>query len=125
MSEYKFFTEEEFNRLTPQCSLSDMDSEFMKRLDVARYLAGFPFVLNCAYRNKSWEKAHNRSGDSFHCKGQAVDIRCGDGKKRALIVYSCWLAGLKGIGIYPTFIHVDMRKEPCLFLGENAKSVDF
>lgn len=113
----RYFTEDEFNALTPSCSLKDMDADFMSRLDLARHISGVPFVLNCAYRSVSWDKEKNRSGNSFHCKGLAVDIRCGDSKTRALIIYSLWLCGIKGIGIYPTFIHADMRKEPICFLG--------
>lgn len=116
-TKYQFFTEEEFNSLTPSCSLSDMDSEFMRRLDIARKIAGVPFVLNCAYRSEAWDKEKGRSGNSFHCKGQAVDIRCGDSKIRALIIYSLWLCGIKGVGIYPTFIHADFRMDPICFLG--------
>lgn len=116
-TKYQFFSEDEFNALTPSCSLSDMDSEFMRCLDLARKLAGVPFVLNCAYRSTSWDKEKGRSGNSFHCQGKAVDIRCGDSKTRALIIYSLWLCGIKGIGIYPNFIHADFRKEPICFLG--------
>lgn len=123
MADYKYFTEEEFNTLVPSCSLSDMDKEFMSRLDCARHLAGFPFVLNCAYRSKEWDTApeRGRSGNSYHCKGQAVDIRCGDSKKRALIILACFRCGLFGIGVYPNFIHVDMRKEPLMFIGQKDK----
>lgn len=116
-TKYQFFTEEEFNKLTPSCSLSDMDEEFMQHLDLARKISGVPFVLNCAFRSVAWDKEKGRSGNSFHCKGQAVDIRCGDSKNRALIIYSLWLCGIKGIGIYPTFIHADFRNNPICFLG--------
>lgn len=113
----RYFSEKEFNALTPSCSLSDMDSSFLHALDAARHISGVPFVLNCAYRSESWDKEKGRSGSSFHCKGQAVDIRCGDSKARALIVFSLWLCGIRGIGIYSTFIHADFRKEPICFLG--------
>lgn len=118
MAKYKYFTEEEFNALTPSCSLSDMDPTFMTALDGARYLCGFPFVLNCAFRSVEWDKAHGRPGTSFHTKGMAVDIRCGDSKKRASIIFSLLLCGIKGIGVYDTFIHADFRNDPILFLGK-------
>lgn len=120
---YRYFTEEEFKKLTPSCSLSDMDVDFMRRLDYARHIAGFPFVLNCAYRSPAWEKMKgrvNKDGEatSFHTKGLAVDIRCTDGKQRARLIWSLWYAGIPGIGVYKSFIHADGRKEPCVFYGE-------
>lgn len=104
-----YFTEKELNNLTPSCSLMDMDEQFMKRLDFARTIAGIPFVLNCAYRSKEWDITKGRDGNSYHCKGRAVDIRCNDSQNRAKIIYSCLNAGFKSIGLYPTFIHVDDR----------------
>lgn len=117
-TKYQYFTEEEFNKLTPSCSLSDMDEEFMKRLDKARAICGFPFVVTSAFRSHSWNVEHGRDYHSFHEDGRAVDIHCMDGKRRAWIAASCWLVGLRGIGIYSSFIHIDMRDEPCLFLGK-------
>lgn len=104
-----YFTEKELARLTPSCSLKDMDEQFMRRLDFARTIAGIPFVLNCAYRSKKWDISKGRSGNSFHCIGRAVDIRCNDSMNRAKIVYSLLNAGFKSIGLYPSFIHVDDR----------------
>lgn len=116
-TKYKFFTEEEFNALTPSCSLSDMDETFMKRLDFVRGLTGRPLFLNCAFRSSDWDKSKGRTGNSFHCKGLAVDVHCVDSKYRASLVASAFIAGIHGIGIYPDFVHLDGRKEPCLFWG--------
>ena len=110
-----YFSEKELNNLTPSCSLNDMDERFMKRLDFARTIAGFPFVLNCAFRSKEWDASRGRKYDnngigcSYHSLGRAVDIRCNDSTNRASIIYSLLNAGFKSIGLYPTFIHVDDR----------------
>lgn len=103
----KHFSEGEFNKLTPGCSLSDMDQEFMSRLDSARDLACIPFVLSSAYRSKSWELSHGRSGNSAHTTGHAVDIVCKDSSTRERIVSALLRVGFNRIGISPTFIHVD------------------
>ena len=104
-----FFSEKELNNLTPSCSLKDMNTKFMDRLDLARRLAGIPFVLNCAYRSTSWDKAHGRSGLSYHCLGRAADIRCNDSSYRFKIIYALLNAGFTSIGVYKRFIHVDDR----------------
>lgn len=106
---YNFFTEEEFNKLTPSCSLSDMDEGFMRRLDSARQVSGLPFCLSCAFRPVEWELKKGRSGKSWHTKGKAVDIKCSDSEKRFKIVDALMLSGIRGIIVYPTFIHADLR----------------
>lgn len=109
----KHFSEGELNKLTPGCSLSDMDEEFMIHLDSARDLAGIPFVLTSAYRSKSWELSHGRSGTSAHTSGHAVDISCKDSFSRERIVSALMRVGFNRIGISSTFIHVDDSLLPC------------
>lgn len=116
MRKYQFFEEGEFAKCVPSCSLSQMDSAFMIRLDTARCLAGIPFVLNSAYRSPEWDKSRGRSGKSFHCVGRAVDISCKDSVSRLQIVRALIKAGFIGIGIADTFIHVDDRTFPNLWL---------
>lgn len=107
--------------MTPSCSLDDMSPEFMHKLDMARSLAGIPFVLNCAYRSPEWEKTHGRTGLSYHCAGRAVDVRCNDSENRFKIIVACLKVGLK-IGIYQNFLHVDNRIEDIIFIGD--KNID-
>ena len=66
--ESKHFTETEFERCFPVCSLADMDQVFIDKLDSARKLADVPFILNCAYRSSSWDKSRGRSGSGYHTK---------------------------------------------------------
>lgn len=113
---YTYFSESEFNKLTPSCSLSDMDLDFMVRLDSARYRAGVPFPINSAYRSVAWDKSKGRSGNSWHTKGKAVDIRCTDSNIRFRIVEALIASGFRGIIVYPRFIHVDMRDTRKVFL---------
>ena len=112
--ESKHFTETEFERCFPVCSLADMDQVFIDKLDFARKLADVPFILNCAYRSSSWDKSRGRSGSGYHTKGRAVDIRCVDSSDRYKIVSACIHCGLS-VGIYRTFLHIDDREEPILF----------
>lgn len=102
-----YFKEEEFKRASPACSLSDMDSAFMARLDIAREIAGIPFHVNSAYRSKEYEKKKGRSGSSMHTKGRAIDIRCITNADRFTMVDALVSAGFRRIGIASRFIHVD------------------
>lgn len=113
-----YFSEAEFERCVPKCKKSDMDSSFMARLNKARRMAGIPFVLNSAYRTVEHEKLMNRSGNSMHTKGRAVDIRCLDGNSRFVMVNALLRCGFNGIGISNTFIHVDDRQIKTFWLYE-------
>ena len=103
----KYFSESEFRRCTPSCSLQDMDARLIGKLDLAREKAGIPFVLNSAYRSVAWEKGRGRTGTSSHCKGMAVDIRCNSYSNRWKVVRGLMEAGFTRIGIGKTYVHAD------------------
>ena len=107
----KYFTEKEFNNCTPPCSLSDMDVEFMNILDAIREEAGIPLVINCAYRNSDYDTLKGRSGNSAHCYGLGVDIRCNDSTNRFKILKAAIKLGINRIGIGKTFVHIDISKD--------------
>lgn len=107
MTKAKYFSESEFKKCTPKCSLQDMDQSFMSKLDTARSIAGIPFVLNSAYRSKEWEIKQGRAGTSSHCEGKAVDIRCGSDYNRFIVIDALRKAGFTRIGVAKTYIHVD------------------
>lgn len=103
----RHFSEGEFKRCTPSCSLQDMNQETMNRLDRARDFAGIPFKLNCAYRSVAWEKSKGRSGKSAHTRGRAVDIAVNNSTTRLKVVMGLIAAGYNRIGIGKTYIHAD------------------
>lgn len=107
MSNYKFFKPEEFKKCIPACSIDQMDEDFMQKLDDARTLCSYAFVLNSAYRSPEYERAHGRTGTSSHTKGLAVDISCLTSRCRAQMLLALFSVGFRRIGIYPTFLHVD------------------
>ena len=106
----RYFSESEFNKCDPPCSLQDMTQELMLKLDKARATAGIPFVLNCGYRSKEYDKAKGRTGNSAHTRGNAVDIRCNTSANRYKIVSALLKAGFCRIGIGKTFVHADVDK---------------
>lgn len=118
MLQCDYFAESEFRRCIPSCDKSQMDSSFLTRLNKARRIAGLPFILNSAYRSPDYDMQKGRTGNSYHCKGRAVDIKCLDSSSRAVIVSALLSAGFRGIGIANTFIHVDDRQVKCMWLYE-------
>lgn len=107
MKKAKYFSNTEFLRCLPSCTIEDMEQPLLNMLDKARELAGIPFVLNSAYRSRSYELAHGRSGNSAHTRGLAVDVRCNTSANRYKIVTAAISAGFKRIGIGKTFVHLD------------------
>lgn len=107
----KYFKPEEFEKATPSCLITDMDNQFLMRLDALRAQCGFPFVINSAYRSVSYELSKHRDGLSFHTHGRAVDIRCTDAKKRAKIILYAPAFGLRGIGVSNRYVHLDDRED--------------
>lgn len=112
MIKSRWFSESEFNKCTPRCSLQDMDQELMYMLDAARDYAQIPIVLNCAYRSVAWDKSKGRLGTSAHTLGKAVDIRCNSSTNRYKLIVALIEAGFNRVGIAKTFIHVDMSGPP-------------
>lgn len=118
MLQVDYFSESEFQKCIPSCKKSDMNVDFMKRLNRARRIAKIPFVLNSAYRTVDHEKLMNRTGNSMHTKGRAVDIKCLDSSSRAVIVKALLDVGFRGIGIANRYIHVDDREIRLIWLYE-------
>ena len=103
----KYFKDKEFVRASPSCHLVDMDEGFIYKLDQARELCEFPFIVNSAFRDVDYEKSKNRKGTSSHCKGLAVDLRCNSSYVRYFILDSLLRVGFRRIGVYNSYIHVD------------------
>lgn len=112
----KYFKDKEFRNCIPSCSLSDMDNGLIHYLDALREHLGKPIFINSAYRTVEYEKLHSRPGTSSHCKGLAVDIKCTNSFYRHQLISSI-LAVIPSarIGIYPTFVHLDIdTQKPCV-----------
>lgn len=103
----KYFKPSEFEACTPSCSIEQMDTAFLNRLDSVREAAGIPLKLSSAYRSKEYEKKKKRSGNSAHTRGLAVDIVCNASATRFKIVNAALKCGFKRIGIGKTYIHLD------------------
>lgn len=93
----------------------DIDSKLVSIFALLRKWAGNkPIKINSAYRNyvpKGGVK------DSAHMRGNAFDLGMSADqieKLRVTLPYwfpECWSLGLRGLGIYNTFIHIDTEAD--------------
>ena len=67
--------------------------------------------INSAYRTPAYNKKVGGATYSQHLYGTAADIRINGVKPKDLAAYiETLMPNYGGIGIYPTFVHVDIRK---------------
>ena len=98
------------------CGKVAMDTEFMNKLNAARFMAGFPFVLSSGYRCEKHNKEVGSSSNN-HTSGKAVDILCRDADFRYELLKCLVGVRMRGIGIGPSFIHCDVnRKTPVIWV---------
>ena len=71
MNRLKWFKIEEFASPDDLTSGTMMEEEFLERLDLARDIAGFPFIVNSGFRSI----AHNKK--SRRCKELKSSVRMG------------------------------------------------
>jgi zinc D-Ala-D-Ala carboxypeptidase len=86
---------------------TNMDVNFLAKLDEAREYAGIPFIINSAYRSPTHPESI-KNPTSSHIKGLAVDISVTDSRTRHLVLSALIELGFTRIGIANTFIHVDL-----------------
>lgn len=78
-----------------------------------RALAGGPLIINSAYRTIKYNKKVGGSPNSQHLLGKALDIQ--PPKNMSVSLFHAILRqrykelGIRGLGKYPTFVHIDIR----------------
>ena len=87
-----------------------MDTDFLRRLDTARGIAGIPFKINSGYRTAAHNTLVGGRVGSSHKKGLAVDIGYKGSRERYIILKALMEVGITRYGIAKTFIHCDVDK---------------
>lgn len=80
-------------------------------LEAIRVHFGRPVTITSGYRTVSYNAGlKNSSKKSQHCNGLAADIKVEGHTPKEVYDYVCGLLGDHGgVGIYNTFVHVDVR----------------
>jgi len=98
----------------PCCGKDDIDPDFVDRLQAARTIAGFPFIITSGVRCKKHQEGLEKQGlsveKSAHALGLAADIKTTSSWDRYAVLDALKRAGFKRFGIGRNFIHVDMDK---------------
>lgn len=91
------------------CSATPIDEKLVEYLQQIRTHFGKPVYLT-AYRCKTHNaRTPNAATNSRHIYGQAADFHI-DGVEPAEIAKYAESIGVKGIGLYDTFVHIDTRE---------------
>jgi zinc D-Ala-D-Ala carboxypeptidase len=85
-----------------------LDAELVAMLDMARKIAGVPFVITSGLRSCAANTAALGVENSAHLSGKAVDIAILDGNARFHIVKGLIGAGFVRIGVYTAHAHADV-----------------
>lgn len=101
----KYFRLEEFI-CRCGCGENNMDENFLRLIDLAREIAGVPFIINSGFRCQKHNKEVGSSSQN-HPSGRAVDIKATDGYTRGKILKGLYKAGFKRVGIRGDFLHAD------------------
>ncbi len=77
---------------------------------------GRPIIITSGYRPAAYNKSVNGATSSLHIEGRAADIRIDGISPRVLAAY-CKSIGVKGIGTYADFVHIDTRENAYYWNG--------
>jgi len=92
------------------CNEVKVDEKLIDYLQKFRNHFGKPLTINSAYRCQTHNKKIGGSTNSNHTKGKAADIVVKDIKPLEVAIYAESI-GIKGIGLYDSFVHIDTRKD--------------
>jgi len=98
----------------PLCQGDGMEFWFLSALQDLRLQVGFPLKINSGYRCSIYNEHVGGVKNSYHVKGVAVDIctRAFSPKEKHRLLRKAFQR-FTGIGMYTTFIHLDLRPLAC------------
>lgn len=96
-----------------------ISTKLVEVLEQIRQHFGQPVTVTSGYRTVSYNaKVSGSSSKSQHCNGLAADIKVNGYSPATVAAYAeTLLPGTGGIGIYNTFVHIDVRKSKSRWNG--------
>lgn len=104
------------------CSKTPIDIELIGYVQVIRNYFNKPTVINSGYRCQKHNKNVGGVTGSKHCAGAAADIVVKGVKPKEVAKFAETI-GIKGIGLYDTFVHIDSRTSKSYWKGHEQKPV--
>ena len=107
------------------CTHGQIDDKLAEILQNIRDHFGKPVHISSAYRCSTWNKQVGGVSNSYHCYGQAADIKVEDTAPAEVAKYAESI-GVLGIGLYETdadghFVHVDTRTKKSFWYGQKQE----
>ena len=102
------------------CGANEMKPKFLEALERVRVAFNHPMTVSSCFRCSQHNYEVGGVKNSSHMAGEAIDILIENGRPRHRLIKIAMLDpdfGHGGIGVYPTFVHLDIRKRghPTLF----------
>jgi uncharacterized protein YcbK (DUF882 family) len=88
-----------------------LDGELVERMQALRERLGTPIIITSGYRTPAHNMKVGGSPKSQHLLGKAADIVV-KGYTPEQVAKAAKDVGFRGIGIYNTFTHLDVREKP-------------
>lgn len=114
------FSVREFECKCGKCKNTLIDSQLVKYLQLIRNHFGKAVTITSGYRCADHNKAVGGASKSKHTLGQAADIKVQGVEPKEVAKYAESI-GVKGIGLYDTFTHIDSRASKAFWYGNNEE----
>lgn len=92
------------------CNTTHIEPLLVNYLQMIRKHFGAPVVINSGYRCNKHNKAVGGASGSKHKFGAAADIKV-KGVSPLKVAQYAETIGIRGIGLYDTFVHIDTRQK--------------
>ena len=101
------------------CPHYAVEQKLLDALQRLRDMIGAPIHVNSGYRCPAWNKRVGGAKNSTHMRGIAADIRCGELTPAELAKFAEEVPAFAngGIGIYKSWVHVDVRGKRARWRG--------
>lgn len=103
------FDRSEFECKCGDCGLDTVDAQLLSALQELRDLCGKPITINSAFRCINHNNAIGGNKNSYHLQGKAADITISGMTPTQAAKLAEKTGKIKGIGVYNTFTHIDVR----------------
>lgn len=102
------------------CTTTKISKQLITYLQLIRNHFGKPITINSGYRCAKHNSAVGGAKASKHTLGQAADIVVSGVEPKEVAKYAESI-GVKGIGLYDTFVHIDTRTAKSFWYGQGQE----
>jgi len=91
------------------CGKFNMDGLFLSFLGAVRLYYNAPMKITSGCRCTEHNARVGGAKDSAHVMGLAVDVHCDNGDDKYKLIEAAIYCGATGIGIYSSWLHLDIK----------------